>query len=126
MITITTVPHDQQRYETVGDWLTVGKDLVIRVSDMGRPDYEFCVGLHELIEAYLCKRAGITDEAVTAFDVQFEKDRAAGLHRSDEEPGDHPDAPYRLQHQFATKIEKLLAAQLGLDWSEYEGAIASL
>lgn len=126
-IVIETIPHTQQRYPTVGDWeIAENGDITIRVSEMGNPDYEFCVALHELVETYLCKRGGVDQHAVTAFDEQFERDREAGKHAEDEEPGDQLDAPYRLQHQFATELERLMAARLGLDWSAYDEAVQSL
>jgi hypothetical protein len=44
----------------------------------------------------------------------------------DVEPGDHPDAPYKREHCFATGIERLLAAELGVDWTAYEHTLDTL
>jgi hypothetical protein len=124
MITIKTIPHDQQRYETVGDWkISPNGDIEILVSDMGNPDYEFLVGLHELVEVYLCKKRGITDDHVTAFDVSFESSRLPG---NVDEPGDDPRAPYQNEHCIATGIERLVSAALGVPWKEYETAVNAL
>lgn len=126
-IIVETIPHADQRYETVGDW-TVSEDgtLNIRVSDLGNNDHEFLVSLHELIEVKLCQAAGVTQEQVDQFDMQFEADRALGRHSDDAEPGDDPNAPYRRQHLMATAIEKMLAAAMGVDWRSYEEAINAL
>ncbi len=123
-IQITTIPHSEQRYETVGDWLTAhGQLRHIRVSDMGNEDYALLVGLHELIESWLCIKRGITQEAVDGFDIEFEKRRVPG---NTDEPGHDPDAPYRREHVFAEKIEQLMAEELGIDWDEYSRVVEEL
>lgn len=127
-ITIKSIPHDQQRYETVGDWLIDEKtgDITIFVSDMGNEDYNFLVALHELIEVKLCQKRGIKQEAVDAFDKNFEVEREAGKHEEDDEPGDDPAAPYKKEHFFATNMEALIAGELSVDWKEYENTIYAL
>jgi hypothetical protein len=97
--------------------------LIIYVSNLDNWKLELCVAVHELIEAMLCRNLGITDESVTEFDEEFESKRAEG---NTDEPGDDPHAPYRKQHFFATSIERLLAAELGIDWKKYEEAINNL
>lgn len=73
-ITIETIPYDQQRYPTVGDW-TFDKEgnLLIRVSGMGDWRKEALVAVHELVEVLICKQRGITQEQVDKFDMDFEK-----------------------------------------------------
>ncbi len=116
--TVRTVPHDQQRYSTVGDWRNEEDGIgEILVSNMGETDYEFLIAIHEQVEAYLCWKRGITDEAVTAFDVAYE---------GEGEPGDSPEAPYRKEHVFATKLERLLAEELGVNWEDYGEATSAL
>lgn len=66
--------------------------------------YEFLVAMHEVIEAFLCKTRGVTQQRVDAFDTGPGKDL--------DEPGDDPRAPYFHEHQFASKIEKLMAHEL--------------
>jgi hypothetical protein len=78
--------------------------VVITVSRMPDERYEFLVGLHELIEAYLCKTRGISEASVTAFDT--------GVGANLDEPGDDPRAPYHNEHVFATKVERMMAAEL--------------
>lgn len=117
-ITIITVPYSEMRYPTAGDWVWVDEtNLQIRVADVGNRKYEALVAVHELVEALLCQAHGITTAEVDAFDKAF---------GDDGEPGDHPDAPYRKEHFFATSIERLLAAELGVDWLDYDEAIIAL
>lgn len=123
-ITIKIIPHGQHRYETCGDWWSDDDagNLELRVSDMGDWRKEALVAVHELVEVLICKQRGITTEQVDVFDKAFEATREEG----DEEPGDDPACPYRREYFFATSIERLLAAELGVDWAEYDKAIADL
>lgn len=126
-IELKTLPHSEQRYPTVGDWKFGNTSKIeyldILVSDMKNPNFEFLVAIHELIEAWLCKNAGISDESVTAFDTEYENKRQEG---DFSEPGDSILCPCYKQHQIATGIEKILAAELGVNWKEYEDTVNSL
>ena len=122
-IRIDSIPHGRQRYPTVGDWFYRGDTLVVRVSKMSDPRYEQLVALHELVEVLLCKKRGITQKSVDAFDKAFEKARKPG---NVDEPGDDPKAPYRKEHFFATNVERLMAAELGVDWNKYAVEVESL
>lgn len=134
-INVKVIPHSEQRYETVGDWwftglMIAGKfiahdltSLEIRVSAMANPDYEFLVAFHEQAEAMLCLKRGIKEEDVSTFDKLYEKSRPEG---DISEPGDNYLAPYRKEHFFATTVERLMAAELNIDWSEYDKAIQNL
>jgi hypothetical protein len=117
-ITIRTIPHKEQRYDTCGDWLfDTGGNLEIRVSEVGDWRMEALVAFHELAEMLICKRNGVTQAAVDAFDIRYESNRPAD---DDSEPGDDPAAPYYTAHQFATCVERLLCRELGLNWQDYE------
>lgn len=117
-ITITTIPHEQHRYSTVGDWtFDQYGDLTVKVSHLSDWRRELLLQVHELIEAGLCKHEGITQEEVDAFDMGF---------KEDSEPGDESNAPYREPHCFATGIERLLCARLGIDWKDYERELFDL
>jgi hypothetical protein len=124
-IVISTLRHKDQRYDTVGDWKFHEPQgvLDVTVSKMSDWRYEVLVGIHETVEALLCKQRGVKEVDVTAFDVAYEAKRLKG---DASEPGDDPIAPYHAEHVFATKIEKLLAAELGVDWDAYDKEIASL
>ncbi len=125
--------YSKMRYPTAGDW-TIDPDhaLVIVVADTGDWRYNLLIALHETVEAALCHHRGISEAAVTAFDKGHELQRriaAEGMPADpyvSAEPGDHPAAPYRREHFFATSIERLMAAELGVDWAEYEAAIEAL
>lgn len=127
IIVVESLPFDQMRYPSAGDYLTDETGcLEVWVASLPDHRYEFLVAIHEIIEATLCRDAGVTDAEIDAFDMQYEADRALGHHSPDSEPGDDPGAPYRRQHLMATAIEKMLAAAMGVDWRAYEEAIGAL
>lgn len=125
-VSIVTIPHQQQRYPTVGDWIVdVEKSShTIFVSDMGNWKYELCVAVHELIELFYCLNSGITQQEVDEWDIKYELQRKPNDRTS--EPGDDPKAPYHTQHKFATFIERGLALVLGVNWDLYEQTIENL
>ena len=100
--------------------------IVIFVSQMENEKFEHLVSIHELVESILCHHRGIKNEDIDQFDIQFEKDRKAGLHSEVSEPGDDTRSPYHDEHQVATTIERLLAVAIGVDWKEYERAVSEL
>ena len=116
-IEIKTIPHQDQRYDTCGDWLIDGDNITILVSDLGDWRLEYLVADHELREAILCRHRGISQKVVDDFDTSW---------KSEGEPGDDPQAPYKREHFFATSIERLTAAELDVDWAEYEGKLNAL
>lgn len=116
-IYIKTIPHGKQRYDTCGDWYDENGVQRINISKLNDEDMEFCVALHELIEAYLCQKRGITIEVVDKFDKAW---------KGKGEPGDNEDAPYHKEHKFATMIEKLMAKELRLNWKKYGDKISNL
>ena len=123
-VNIETIDHHLQRYPTCGDWwLEPGDTWQIRVSKMGDWRYELLVGVHELVECSICYYMGISTADVDKFDIAYEHARGED---NDDEPGDDPRAPYRIQHCIATGVERILAACLGVVWSEYANAIESL
>src|SRR5690348_10139401 len=109
-IIFRTIPHNEQRYETCGDWWWIKDDLHIRVSKMSDWRYEALVLVHELVEVFLCKHSGIKEEAIHDFDIEFEKRRAKSLIPNYSEPGDNRFAPYEKEHCLATGVERILAA----------------
>jgi hypothetical protein len=123
-IHIETIPHEKQRYPTVGDWWFIDSgDLELRISELTDWRYEMLIAIHELWEVILCKHRKISQEAVDNFDRQYEARRQEN---DDSEPGDAPDAPYKREHCSATGAERTLAAELGVDWKEYEDELYSL
>lgn len=124
-ITMEVIPHNDQRYETVGDWTVdiSNRNINIKVSELDNWKMEFLIAFHELIEVILCLDRGIKTEDVDKFDMAYENTRSVG---DKTEPGDHPDAPYRKEHFFAMSLERLMAAELGVDWQKYEEEIDKL
>ncbi len=115
VVRLRVLPREQQRYDTAGDWIWNGNNLEVRVSKEAAeedPRYTTLIFTHELIEALLCRSAGVTQEQVDAFDMSYQ---------GDDEPGDDPKAPYHRQHLAAEAAERELARKLGVDWHEYMG-----
>ena len=123
-IEIETIPHHGQRYPTVGDYWEKDGVVQIRVSEMHDWRYVILVAVHELVEMMLSRYRGISEQSIGEFDMEFERKREQGLVRG--EPGDAAEAPYRREHFFATNVERLLAAELGVDWQIYETYVDSL
>lgn len=143
----TVIPHAAQEYETAGDY-SDGPDRSyrIRVSSLNDEKMEFLVAIHELVEFALCRAAGIRPEETTQFDVLYERARierrvdgtstadAELLHRFGcqcdidkfSEPGDDQHAPYYAEHQYATSVERMMAAGMGVPWNEYEERVFAL
>lgn len=131
-IVIETIPHDQHRYPTIGDWWRdPDGTLQIRVSEFPKhwsrgaviaAKHEFLIALHELIEVTLCEDRGITEARVTTFDLQHTAPDDPWV----DDPGLCPDAPYHQEHVFAECIERLVAQQLGVNWQDYERACLAL
>lgn len=149
---IDTIPHEAHRYSTCGDWyyatevfccgwsrmklsdddnncptchgpMEERKVLVVLSSKLSDPRREFLIQHHELTEVKLCEQAGVTQEVVDKFDKDFEANRAED---NEDEPGDEPAAPYVRQHCIATGVERLLAAEMGVNWKEYEQELCDL
>ncbi len=123
-IIIETIPHDQQRYNTCGDyWEEPNGTKHIVVSDLGNDDFAFLVALHEMIEQKLCENRGIEESDITKFDKEFEEKGVVG---DEDEPGDDTKAPYYKEHFFATSLERIMAGELNVSWNEYEKKVNSL
>jgi hypothetical protein len=121
---IKTIPLNTMRYFSYGDyWDESDNTKQVRVVETGNPDYEFLIALHELIEEKLCEKRGIPEPVIKAFDEAFEAKREPG---NDDEPGHDPAAPYRKEHIFAECVERLMAAELGVDWQQYGATLDAL
>lgn len=126
-ITLRTAPLSEIRNKQCGDWqINEDGSMEILAAEMPNIHHSFLILLHELVEAYLCNDRGITDEAVTAFDAQFEREREEGKHGLEEENGDDERAPYRREHFSASNFERLMAAELVVVWAKYEKEIGEL
>lgn len=106
-----SVDPSLMRYVTTGDWEIIGDLVSITVADYGmRDESAFLVALHELVESFLCNKAGIKEESVSQFDIE---------NPSLEEPGDSTLAPYHKQHMIATEVERIVCNAMGIDWDEH-------
>lgn len=120
-IKIQSVPHPKQRYNTPGDYFVDSEGVMnIVVSEFGNENSEMAVAIHELVESYLCRKAGISIEEIDAWDMAFEDRPDADEYA---EPGDHPDAPYHKQHKFALELEKRFILECGEDWDEHDARV---
>lgn len=115
-IEIKTIPHKAQRYETAGDWYEEEGKTVIRVSDCKDKRMEWLLAIHELVERCLCDVNGVPESSVDKFDFDSILD----------DPGDDSRAPYHAEHCYATGIERILCAAMGIAWEEYDGVISNL
>ncbi len=117
-ITIDTIPHKDQRYDTVGDWTFEGRpDLKILVSELGDWKKEALVAVHELVEALLCMSRGIPVLEVDDFDMN---------HPELEEPGLDEKAPYHWEHMAADIVERFMAKELRMSWKEHEETLKNV
>jgi hypothetical protein len=115
MFIIKTIPHDEQKYATLGDyWMDPNGDIQVRVSFIGHEIYENAIILHEMTEITLMLARNIPLEESTRFDLEFEANGSPG------EPGDDLHCPYYREHQTATLVERQFIHENGLDWKEYE------
>lgn len=122
-VVIETIPHDQHRYPTIGDyWTDADGTKHIRVSELPDRRYAILIALHELIESEICDFRGIPEEAITAFDKQHCDDDDPWV----DDPGNCPEAPYHREHVFAECIERLVARELDVNWQEYDAVLKAL
>ena len=123
-INIKIIPHNEQRYETCGDYYCDENGVTqIRVSEMCDIRHTYLVMIHELAEVMLTDIGNIPESEISKFDIDFENKRQEG---NFDEPGDDPEAPYVYQHCIATAIERVMCVELGCLWKKYEEECNSL
>lgn len=120
-INIRVIPESEQRQEVNGaDWFFDERgDLQVRVSPMSDWKREMLLAIHETVEAILCKYNGVSVSDVDKFDALYDKE-----HTFDTDAGDDIRAPYSRQHCFATAVERILCAEMGVNWSDYDKELA--
>lgn len=114
---VKTIPHKDQRYDTAGDWYDENGTFHFRISDCKNRKYEWLLAIHEIMERALCDVNGVSADAVDKFDKNF--------HGSGE-PGDSKRSPYRTEHCFATAVERMVCAAMGVSWAEYDDFVSRL
>ena len=95
-------------------------DLEVQIAPMSDWRYEMLLAVHELTEAIMCKHNGVSQQQVDEFDKEYDK-----THSTDCNAGDDPAAPYKREHCFATAIERILCAELDVDWLTYDTELAT-
>jgi len=117
-IKIITKPIKNIRNQQADDYF-YDKDgtLVFHIAEMNDVFLERMMLIHGLIEWTLAEEMGVSEPAITAFDVKFMAEHPD----DDEEAGDDPKAPYNLEHSIATATERIMCAYLGKPWKEYQG-----
>ncbi len=120
-VTIEKVADTEMPYDTVSDWRYDGATLIIRYVNLGNSNFELLLVHHEMDEAIICKKQGVTVAQVDEFDEEFERTRLPD--DTESEPGDEPDAPYHFAHTTAEALERSLALALGVKWGDYMIAI---
>ncbi len=122
-ITLEVIPHEQQRLGAIGDWFfEKNGDLVVHVSDLGDWRYNFLVLRHEMDEAMLCMKDGITTETVDIEQVAHQEDVKAmgGIDMDDPDSfSGYPGSSIQVQHDDALAAEWVMSRLLGVDWVEY-------
>lgn len=89
--------------------------LIVKVNPLSDWRYEVLLKIHEAVEAIMCRHKGVKVAEVDAFDLEYES-----THSSDLNAGDDPRAPYVRQHCIATGIERVLSAELDVNWEIYD------
>ena len=118
IITVNIIDHEDQWYDTVGDWRFDSdyNHLTVTVSRTTEESI-ILVAIHEIIEAILCRLNGVSEEVVDAFDM-------ANIDHPD--PGSIPGCPYYREHMFATMIERAMAAEMQVNWEDHEMNLENL
>lgn len=120
-IIIKTIPHNEQRYDTVGDYQSFDNGTIVefRISDLNDPVFEQAISFHEQIEKFFNMLDGITDEMVDEFDLNW-------LPEKYDEPGLDPACPYHCNHMKADAFERMFIQLCGRSWGEYENKLDEL
>lgn len=119
-ITITQ-PKDMRPEVDGVDWFwTHEGNLEVQIAPMSDWRYEMLLAVHELTEAIMCKHNGVSQKQVDEFDKEYDK-----THDTDCNAGDDSAAPYKLEHCYATAIERILCGAMGVDWKHYDDELAS-
>jgi hypothetical protein len=103
-------------------WFDADGNLEVRVAhEVGDWREQTLLAIHEATEAAMCKHLGITVAQVDEFDSKYQAE-----HTIDLNAGDEVDAPYKVPHNYATAIERILAGVLQVDWSPYDSRLSKL
>lgn len=119
-ITLETISAAEARLGEPGDWVWEGDDLIIRCVDLKDWMFNFLLLRHEMDEAMLCRKAGITTEQVDADQVYSQQHPE--LENNPDSFSGYPGAVLQNQHNDALAAEWQMSRLLEVDWSEYATA----
>ena len=127
-IHILTVPNEQikERHGFTGaDWWFEGNgDLHVRVAaELEDWREAMALAMHEAAEALMCRHLGVTVQQVDDYDEKFEREHPGD---GTTNVGDISDCPYRLPHNAATAVERVLTTVLDVPWQAYDDRLAAL
>lgn len=118
-IVIKTIPVEEQRYNTAGDYWETETEIHFRISKQQDERSEVAILLHEVTEFFLTKQQGISEEEITAYDLDWEERFKRGDVKADE-PGMENDCPYKDEHETSLMIEKIFCWAAGIDWKKHD------
>jgi hypothetical protein len=111
-IEIKSIDPAAIRYSTCGDWQWLPDGgMKVSVPDYANRNSEFLVALHEMVEAWLCRKDNITEAEVSSWDIN---------NPELEEPGDSKNAPYHHQHMVAMQVEKIVCEAMKIPWEDHQ------
>jgi ribosomal protein S18 acetylase RimI-like enzyme len=108
-ISLKIIPQNKMRYPDLGDWFDSKNVWEIRVPELWDIDIEFSLLVHEIIERYLIMKQGYS---VSYIDNWIKENLKDDYKQGAMTKG----APQKKAHIFATKIEKMICAHLGVNW----------
>ena len=111
-IEIKSIDPAAIRYSTCGDWQWLPDgSMKVSVPDYANRNSEFLVALHEMVEAWLCRKDHITEAEVSSWDMN---------NPELEEPGDSKNAPYHHQHMVAMNVERIVCEAMKIPWEDHQ------
>ena len=117
-IDIKFIPHNEQRYNTLGDYYESKHALHFRITQFpDHPEYSYAILFHELLEKFRNDQLGIKDADVDKFDID---------HPELDDPGWSKDAPYFKTHCEGDLIERLFIVLSGANWVDYEAKVMNI
>lgn len=104
-------------------WFDDNGDLQVRVANELNWREQMALMTHEIAEAIMCKHLGVTVQQVDDYDAKFEREHPGD---GTTNVGDISDCPYRVPHNAATAMERVLTTVLDLPWQDYDDRLSKL
>lgn len=123
-IIIKTIPPEEQRYDTAGDYWETDTEIHFRISKQKIEQSEVAILLHEITEFFLTKQHGITEPEIMAYDLAWDEKLNKGETIADE-PGSEPGCIYADEHNIALIIERIFCMAAGINWNEHDDQLIS-